>query len=68
MYVIGHGVPQDNVIAHMWFNLAAAGGSKNGAWALATLSEKMTPGQIVEAQKLAREWKPTSTSAPRWRE
>jgi TPR repeat protein len=67
MYVIGRGVPQDNVIAHMWFNLAASGGSKNAAWARQEVAAKMTPAQITEAQKLAREWKPTSTSAPRWR-
>jgi TPR repeat protein len=26
MYLNGHGVPQDYVLAHMWFNLAAAAG------------------------------------------
>jgi TPR repeat protein len=30
MYLKGQGVPQDSVIAHMWLNLAAAGGEKCG--------------------------------------
>ena len=61
MYEKGQGVPQDYLYAHMWFNLAAAGFSAwdkravNGRDALAA---KMTPAQIAEAQRLAREWKP----------
>jgi TPR repeat protein len=59
MYVNGHGVPQDYVLGHMWFNLAAATGIVDSA---ATdrdmLAAKMTSAQIAEAQKLPREWKP----------
>jgi hypothetical protein len=29
-----------------------------------TVANYMTPAQIAEAQKLAREWKPKSTPAP----
>jgi uncharacterized protein len=59
MYVNGHGVPQDYVLAHMWFNLAAATGIVDGAAADRDMvAAKMTPAQIAEAQKLAREWKP----------
>lgn len=65
LYLNGHGVPQDHVLAHMWFNLAASRLSppdveereravKNRDLA----ASKMTPTQIAEAQKLAREWKP----------
>jgi uncharacterized protein len=62
MYSRGEGVPQDFVQAHMWFNLAAA----QGPPVLSTMAqkhrdeiaEKMTPAQIAEAQRLAREWKP----------
>ncbi len=58
MYENGEGVPQDYVMAHMWFNLAAAQGFPavdNRERVIA----RMTPAQIAEAQKLAREWKPT---------
>ncbi|MBM3504874.1 MAG: sel1 repeat family protein [Alphaproteobacteria bacterium] len=63
MYHNGRGVPQDYVQAHKWFNLAVSRFSadrkedrdhavKNRDLAAA----KMTPQQIAEAQKLAREW------------
>jgi TPR repeat protein len=53
------GVPQDYVLAHMWFNLAAARGYQIAQQERDRLAEKMTPTQIAEAQRLAREWKPT---------
>ena len=59
MYEHGRGVPQDYVSAHMWFNLAAAQGDKNAAKNRDSVVSLMTPAQITEAQKLAREWKPT---------
>ncbi len=64
MYYGGKGVPQDYVQAHMWFNLAAArfdASEKNRDLAVKNrdqVAAKMTPAQIAEAQKLAREWKP----------
>ena len=58
-YYRGLGVPQDFVIAHMWLNLAASsGGYKNAAKHRAKVSTMMTTGQIAEAQRLAREWRP----------
>ncbi len=65
MYYNGHGVPQGYVQAHMWFNLAAARydtifQSKPHDLAASNrnrVAAKMTPEQIAEAQKLAREWK-----------
>jgi len=57
MYYFGQALPQDYVQAHMWFNLAAAQGD-SGAQKLRDLSaKKMTPAQIAEARRLAREWK-----------
>jgi TPR repeat protein len=55
-YDNGLGVPQDHVQAYKWFSLAA---SRNpmAVKARDTLTAKMTPAQIAEAQKLAREWK-----------
>ncbi len=58
----GWGVPQDYIQAHMWFNLAAANrlADVEGRASLAryNVEELMTPAQIAEAQRLAREWKP----------
>jgi len=65
MYVLGSGVPQDYVQAHMWCNLAAsqypdteAEKRDNAAEFRDRTAALMTPAQIAEAQKLAREWKP----------
>ena len=63
MYEIGGGVPQDDVEAHMWFNLAAAQslgqGREEAVEARDGLAWLMTPEQITEAQRRAREWTPT---------
>lgn len=59
MYEDGHGVPQDRVQAHMWFSLAAAEGSQLAGAFRDGLTKEMTPSQIAEAHRLAREWKPT---------
>jgi TPR repeat protein len=58
MYVKGEGVPKDIVQAYMWLILSAAQGVAQATWARDVLAEKMTTAQIIEAQKLAREWKP----------
>lgn len=60
-YYNGQGVPQDYVLAHMWFNLSAAkvpGGGGQAGFFRNAVEGKMSPAQIAEAQKLAREWKP----------
>jgi len=54
MYRKGQGVVQ----AHMWYNLAATRGQKIAKKNRDLLAKQMTPEQIAEAQKLAREWKP----------
>lgn len=56
-YYTGQGVPQDYVQAHKWFNLS----EEKISWAVRMrdqVESMMTPAQIAEAQKLAREWKP----------
>jgi Sel1 repeat len=58
MYQKGLGVPQDHLRAYMWFDLAAAQGTKGAAEWREHIAGRMTPEQIAEAQKLAREWKP----------
>ncbi len=58
MYNKGLSVTQDYVQAHMWYNLAAAKGLKIARENRDLLAMQMTPAQIAEAQRLAREWKP----------
>ena len=63
MYENGQDVTQDYVQAHMWFNLTAAhlplGEEREMAVRNRDKAAKlMTPDQIAEAQRLAREWQP----------
>jgi len=62
MYQEGEGVPQDFVQAYMWFHLAATNGEAPSAERRHILATKMSHDQIMEAEKLAREWKPTPRS------
>jgi TPR repeat protein len=64
-YARGEGVPQNNVNAHMWLNLAAtrfpSPERRNRGLAVRNrdlVASKMTPEEIIAAQTLAREWKP----------
>jgi uncharacterized protein len=60
VYSKGQGVPQDYVLAHMWANLGASYGDKGAVGNRDLIAKQMTPSQIEEAQRLARNWKPTS--------
>jgi hypothetical protein len=40
----------------MWFNIAAAQGNENAPINRDTIAKRMTPDQIAEAQRMAREW------------
>ena len=60
MYAHGRGVAQDDAEAHMWFNLASsrfAGDDRESAlkWR-AHFAARLTPEQLAEAQRRAREW------------
>jgi len=63
VYEEGRGVSQDYVLAHMWLNLAASKLTGDlGRIAVESrdmVAKKMTAAQVAEAQRLAREWKPT---------
>jgi len=52
--------PQDDVEAHEWYNLAASRAAAKDREQFAESRDRvaklMTPAQIAEAQKLAREW------------
>jgi uncharacterized protein len=56
MYGNGNGVPQDYVQARMWWNLATALGNELARENRDIVAGMMTPSQIEEAQRLAREW------------
>jgi len=63
MYKNGLGVPQDEAQGYMWFKLASStfppGEDRDQSVKNRDIvSERMTPAQISEAQKLAREWRP----------
>ena len=60
MYSEGLGVPQDFVEAHRWYNLAASRLTGDQREEAATdrdaVAERMTPADLSEAQRRAREW------------
>ncbi|MDA0692497.1 MAG: sel1 repeat family protein, partial [Nitrospinae bacterium] len=58
MYVKGQGVTQDDVSAHMWFNIAGSNGHKNAVKNRGIAEKIMTQQQIEKAQEMARNWKP----------
>ena len=55
MYENGRAVIQDNVRAHMWYNIAASQGYKYATKNRDLLAKEMTPSQLEKAQDLARE-------------
>ena len=55
MYDEGKTVTQDYARAYMWFSLAASKGHKGAEEIREKVAKKMTPAQIDEAQKMARD-------------
>jgi TPR repeat protein len=61
-YEYGRGVQKDFVLAYMWESLASTSEFNVGLSARSArdgLAKQMTPDQIAEAQRMAREWKLT---------
>jgi uncharacterized protein len=65
MYRAGQGLPRDDVRALMWLTLSVTRGTP-AEWFKAmvggirdTVARRMSSDQIAEAERLAREWKPT---------
>jgi len=60
LYANGQGVSQDDVWAYMWYSLAAEQSTDprdtHAADRRENVAHRMTPTQVVKAQKLAREW------------
>ena len=52
----GEGVPEDDVLAYMWYNLAAAQGNELAQGNKDTTERRMTREQIAEGQRLSTEW------------
>ncbi len=53
---MGRGVPEDDVLAYMWLNLATAQGDEGAQGNKDHAEQGMTRAQISEAQRLTREW------------
>jgi len=66
VYLNGNGVPVDFVQAYMWYRLTSNSATEpknlyvrqKADSLLANLATKMTPAQIAEAERRARDWKP----------
>ena len=56
LYATGRDVAANLVVAHKWFNLAAARGNSSALNYRVEVAREMSLEQIAEAQKLAREW------------
>jgi hypothetical protein len=61
MYDSGEGVPQNYSQAYIWYSLAGTSGNADAVKNRDSVAAKMTPSQIAEAQRLAREWKPKAS-------
>ena len=56
MYRKGQGVPQDYVEAYKWVSLAASQGYVKAIKGRHAVVSEMSPDQIAEAKRVAREW------------
>ena len=55
MYADGEGVPEDNVYAYMWWNIAASQGDADASTSKEVVARGMSQSAIEEAQRLSRE-------------
>ncbi|MYD87791.1 MAG: sel1 repeat family protein [Acidobacteria bacterium] len=51
------GTPRDDIAAYMWLHLAVSQNDGHDRSPLDQLEARMSPAQIAEAQRLAREWR-----------
>ena len=51
----GEGVPEDNVYAYMWWNIAASQGFADASTNKDGVERRMSQSEIAEAQRLSRE-------------
>jgi hypothetical protein len=68
MHVRGQGVPQDYVLAYVWFNVAAARSpQEERQFSIETrdkIAAQLSPAQLARAQEMARNWRPESQPVP----
>jgi hypothetical protein len=67
MYSKGEGAPQDYAIAYVWLSLASAEMSPGVSRDQCVrdrdrVAAQLTPNEIADAQKRAREWRPVAES------
>ena len=55
-YSIGVDVEANMITAHKWFNLACMAGNDRANDYRSEISQELSSAEILEAQKLAREW------------
>jgi TPR repeat protein len=55
-YCTGHDVSKNLVAAHKWFNLAALKGSVSAKQYRCEISREMSPADVADAQRQARDW------------
>jgi TPR repeat protein len=63
MYAEGRGAVRDNVKAYKWFALCAAEGNEACATQRDMVSKRLKPPKLAEAQRLAKDFKPTKEAA-----
>jgi len=54
LYETGHGVPQDSILAHMWYTLAATSGDESLQADRDASANLLSAGDITKAETLAR--------------
>ena len=60
MYLRGDGVAKDDMLALIWFSIAAGRGEAQAALVRDDLAKTLSPEQVADAERLARDWKPNS--------
>lgn len=60
MYALGRGVPQSYERAYMWVSLVASKGDAKAANLREIAASHLSTAQLVEAQRLARDWRPSA--------
>ena len=56
MHIQGRGIAQDDILAHVWFNIAASNGSSDALNNRDIVEKALTAEQVLKAQKIAKEW------------
>ena len=55
MYALGHGIDQNNIVAYMWWDIAAAQAQKDAMKNIELVKKQMTLENITKAQRLAQQ-------------